>query len=528
MTTPAPDALRPSTPAIPLSAVAGRIGADMVPGDALSPTDPLVNGITHDSRAVRPGDVYAALSGANHHGADFVSDAVARGALAILTDASGRGRARASGVPVLIVDDTRRSLGAAASVVYGDPAASLAVLGITGTNGKTTTAYLLEAALRADGRRTGLIGTITTLIDGEPITSVRTTPEATDLHALLAVMLERGVDTVVMEVSSHALVLGRVDAIMFDVVGFTNLSQDHLDFHATMEDYFDAKASLFTRERARRGVSIIEGGADEGSWRRRLLERATIPMVAVVLGDGSVEGLKPSQIKRVHEKPLGEGQQADVVGVDGTFTVHTALIGRWNLENAVLAAVMAQVSGVQVEAATHGIHAVVGVPGRLQEVFASNHELGIRAFIDYAHTPDAVNEILTELRRAAAQGRRLIAVIGCGGDRDHGKRPLMGAAAARHADFVIVTDDNPRSESPGSIRDAVLAGARSATSQASIMDVGDRRRAIEAAVTLASPDGVIAVLGKGHETGQEVAGVIAPFDDRLVLQSILDSMTARP
>ena len=530
MTTSPAEILRPNSPAIRLASVVERIGSQVIAQHGADPESIMLTGITHDSRSVVPGDVYAALAGAHHHGADFMADVVSKGAVAVITDPAGADRAIASGLPTVVVGDVRKVLGNASAIVYGDPSRELTMFGITGTNGKTTTAYLLEAAMRSCRRAPGLIGTIETLINGSTIASVRTTPEATDLHALLAVMRERGVDTVIMEVSSHALVMGRVDGVMFDVVGFTNLSQDHLDFHRTMEAYFEAKASLFTPDRARSGVVML-GDRSALPWGHRLVDLATIPVVAVGSSGSGSESLTPEPgVPTATFGPIlasEDEQSTQLISDAGEFTVRTALLGSWNLENAVLAAVMAGQAGADVETAIAGIAAVTTIPGRLERVVSTTGSFGVRGFVDYAHTPDAVETVLSDLRVTAAEGRRLVAVIGCGGDRDQSKRSLMGAAAARHADFVIVTDDNPRSENAGSIREAVLAGARSGASEASIMDVGERRRAIEAAVTLASPDGVVAVLGKGHETGQEVAGVITPFDDRLVLQNALDAAATR-
>jgi UDP-N-acetylmuramoyl-L-alanyl-D-glutamate--2,6-diaminopimelate ligase len=457
--------------------------------------------------------VYVAFAGARFHGSEFIEQAMANGAVAVLTDEVGAAVADAVGLSCIVVPDVRQVLGAASSMIYGNPAESMTMVGITGTNGKTTTAYLLDAALRAAGRTTGLIGTITTTIDGESVASIRTTPEATDLFALLAVMKERGVDAVVMEVSSHALVMGRVNGVIFDSMGFTNLSQDHLDFHHTMENYLAAKALAFTPIHARQGVVLLLND-DSQSWSRSLMGLAQIPLT--VIRDTNVSGDGSDVTFRVN---AGGGNSATVKSTADEVEVVTQLAGSWNVLNAVLAQQLAVSVGVSADLAIAGISSVSSVPGRLEPVQV--RENPIEGFVDYAHTPDAVEQVVSELRSLAGTQRKLVVVIGCGGDRDAFKRPLMGAAAARWADVVVITDDNPRSEDPAIIRAAVMTGAASANASASLVNVADRQAAIQQAVDLAGPDGLVAVLGKGHETGQEVAGVVTPFDDRAALRRAL-------
>ena len=499
--------LRPTTSGVLLSEVAGAVSGDRRGADVQ------VSGITHDSRAVHDGDVYVAFAGARFHGSEFIEEAMANGAVAVLTDEVGAAVADAVGLSCIVVPDVRQVLGAASSMIYGNPAESMTMVGITGTNGKTTTAYLLDAALRAAGRTTGLIGTITTTIDGESVASIRTTPEATDLFALLAVMKERGVDAVVMEVSSHALVMGRVNGVIFDSMGFTNLSQDHLDFHHTMENYLAAKALAFTPIHARQGVVLLLND-DSQSWSRSLMGLAQIPLT--VIRDTNVSG-DGSDVKfRVN---AGGENSATVKSTAGEAEVVTQLAGSWNVLNAVLAQQLAVSVGVSADLAIAGISSVSSVPGRLEPVQV--RENPIEGFVDYAHTPDAVEQVVSELRSLAGTQRKLVVVIGCGGDRDAFKRPLMGAAAARWADVVVITDDNPRSEDPAIIRAAVMTGAASANASASLVNVADRQAAIQQAVDLAGPDGLVAVLGKGHETGQEVAGAVTPFDDRAALRRAL-------
>jgi UDP-N-acetylmuramoyl-L-alanyl-D-glutamate--2,6-diaminopimelate ligase len=467
-----------------------------------------VTGITHDSRDVRPGDLYAALAGANRHGAEFAGQVAAAGAAAVLTDPAGRAAALAAGLPVLVVDDPRAVLGVAAATVYGDPSARLEMIGITGTAGKTSTAYLVESGLRAAGQVTGLIGTVETRLGDLAVPSVRTTPEATDLQAMLAAAVERNVTAVVMEVSSHALAVGRVGGLRFAVGGYTNFGIDHLDFHDGVEDYFAAKAKLFD---GRSRVEVLN--YDEPAL-RPLRKPATITYSAA--GDRAAtwwaEEIRPSAF----------GQRFVACGPEGlTVPVGVALPGRHNVANALLALAALVATGVDANTAARGIADCAGVPGRLEQVAAPGDILGV---VDYAHKPDAIVAALAALRElASARGGRLICLIGAGGDRDRGKRPLMGAAAARGSDLVIVTDDNPRTEEPGSVRAAVRSGAEEAGSAAKIIEVAGRRAAIDESVRLAAPGDVIAVLGKGHEPGQEVNGQVLPFDDRIELAAALSA-----
>ena len=493
----------------PLASLVGLLGERViVVDDGLADVE--VTGITHDSRAVRPGDLYAALPGSQAHGAEFASAAASAGAVAALTDPAGAERCRAAGLAVLAVDLPRAVLGTAAAWVYGDPAADLLLIGVTGTNGKTTTAYLLEAGMRAAGRRTGLIGTIETRIGDEALPSARTTPEATDLQALFAVMRERGVDAVAMEVSSIALAMGRVDGTVFDLAAFTNFSQDHLDFHADMEDYFAAKASLFTPRRARRGVVDVDD-----AYGARLAREAGVPVTTVSpCGDpaadwraGAVDP-QPTGATGFHVSGPG-GVEADAL---------VRLPGRFNVDNALLAIAALATAGLDPAAAARGVADCTTVPGRMERVRCGQDFLAV---VDYAHTPDAVATLLAALRPAPPA--RLIAVLGCGGDRDRSKRPLMGEVAARAADLLVVTDDNPRSEDPAGIRAAVVAGARGVPTgdRGEVVEVADRREAIAVAVRAARAGDTVVVAGKGHEQGQEYADRTLPFDDRAVLRDLL-------
>ncbi|MFC8883968.1 UDP-N-acetylmuramoyl-L-alanyl-D-glutamate--2,6-diaminopimelate ligase [Streptomyces cinereoruber] len=503
-TPPRPERVRPT----PLGDLAAHLGIDP-PGDAE------VSGITHDSRAVRPGDVYAALPGARLHGADFVAQAAGLGAAAILTDPAGAERAAATGLPVLVVEDPRGRMGELAAEIYGRPGADLLKIGITGTSGKTTTAYLVEGGLRGAGRRTGLVGTVEMRIGDERVKSERTTPEATDLQALFAVMCERDVEAVAMEVSSHALVLGRVDGCVFDVAVFNNLSPEHMEFHSDMEDYFRAKAGLFTPERSRLGVVNLDD-----AYGRRLVEEAGVPVLTF-----SAEGRTDADW-RAEDLVLGSHDSTfTAVGPGGERIAATApLPGPFNVANTLAAIAVLAAAGLDPKAAAEGVAAVPGVPGRLERVDAGQPYLAV---VDYAHKTDAVESVLRSLREVT-EGR-LHVVIGCGGDRDTTKRGPMGAAAARLADTAVLTSDNPRSEDPLAILTAMLAGAAAvpAEERGEVLVLADRAAAIAAAVARARPGDTVLVAGKGHEQGQEIAGAVRPFDDREVLRAAILEQKAR-
>jgi UDP-N-acetylmuramoyl-L-alanyl-D-glutamate--2,6-diaminopimelate ligase len=496
-----------------LSARLGALGAALPL--VADPSTELITGVSHDSRAVQPGDVYAALPGARTHGARFAAVARDAGAVACLTDSEGAEEAHAAGLPTYVVDDPRAVLGPLAAWVYGDPASALTTIGVTGTNGKTTTAYLLEAGLRAAGRATGLIGTIETRIGDEAVPSVRTTPESTDLQALLAVMRERGVDAVAMEVSSHALAMGRVDGTTFDVAVFTNLSQDHLDFHPDLEAYFAAKATLFTPERARTAVVDVDD-----AYGVRLARLAVDEGLAVVTvspaGDASADW-------RVADlDSAGEGSTFTLFGPDDVVvTAGTSLPGAFNVDNAALAVVALVAAGIDAATAAAGVRACPGVPGRMERVVAGAPFL---ALVDYAHSPDSLQRLLDTARALVGAQGRVIVVVGAGGDRDPYKRNEMGAIAARGADAVVLTSDNPRSEDPLAILAALRAGADAVAGGASVDVQPDRRVAIGTAVRLARPGDVVVVAGKGHEQGQEIAGAVQPFDDRVVLRDAILSV----
>ena len=460
-----------------------------------------VTGVTHDSRAVRRGDLYAALPGRRTHGVEFAAAAAAGGAVAVLTDPVGRDGAVASGLPVLVVPDPRAVLGPVAARVYGDPSADLLVIGVTGTNGKTTTAYLLEAGLRAAGHRTGLVGTVETRVAETVVPNPRTTPEAPDLQALFAVMRERGVDAVAMEVSSHALALGRVAGTAFDVAVFTNLSQDHLDFHHDMAAYYAAKTRLFHPALSRTGVVNVDD-----AYGAALARTAPIPVTGV-----SPRGHAAAQWRVDGPVPSPDGSTFALLGPGGArIAAATLLPGAFNVENAALAIVALVVAGVPAELAAAGVGSCPGVPGRMEQIVAGQPFLAV---VDYAHTPEAVTTLLATLR-PLTRGR-ILAVLGCGGDRDRAKRPLMGAALAAGADIAVLTSDNPRSEDPQEILAEMAAGAPAA------VVIEDRAAAIGYVVEQARPGDTVVIAGKGHEQGQEYAEHTVPFDDREVLRAAL-------
>ncbi|WP_148574747.1 UDP-N-acetylmuramoyl-L-alanyl-D-glutamate--2,6-diaminopimelate ligase [Nocardioides caldifontis] len=493
-------------PRTPLRSLAATVGAD-----ATALADAEVTGLTLDSRAVQPGDLYVASPGATTHGARFAGQAVDAGAVAVLTDADGADRCRGAGVavPVLVVPRPRSVLGALAAQVYGAPAASLRLLGVTGTQGKTTTTRLAEAALQAAGRRAAVVGTVGTRVDGVDVHSALTTPEAPELHALFAVMREREVEACAMEVSSHALVMGRVDGVVFDLAAFTNLGRDHLDFHADVEEYFAAKAELFTPARARRALVNVDD-----PYGRILAERALVPTTTFSTTGRDADWLA------LDVAPTATGSEFTVRGPDGEHRTEVTLPGEFNVANALCAVAGLAELGYPVEEVTAALGRIPGVPGRLEPVEAGQPFLAV---VDYAHKPDAVEAVLTSLRGRTAG--RLVIVIGAGGDRDRGKRPLMGEIAARLADVLVVTDDNPRTEEPAAIRAELLAGARDGTAE--VHEVGGRRDAIRFAVSLATEGDTLVVAGKGHETGQEVQGVVHPFDDRVVLREAIEELVAR-
>jgi UDP-N-acetylmuramoyl-L-alanyl-D-glutamate--2,6-diaminopimelate ligase len=503
-------ALRPDrVPPVSLAAIADRTGAHVEPAGATVD----VTGATVDSRDVRPGDLFGAMPGYSSHGATFAPAAAAAGAAAILTDDIGAKLAAPTGLPIVVVDDPRHALGLASAEVYGDPSRAMTLVGVTGTNGKTTTTYFIDAALRRSQRATGLLGTIEMRVGAETTPAVRTTVEAPLFQALLARMVEAGVGAATVEVSSHALALGRVAGARFAVAVFTNLQWDHLDFHPTMEDYFQAKASLFTPELSERGVVCVD---DE--WGVRLAAEATIPVVRVAT---RVEaGDADWTVRDVRLADDGIGSAFTLNGPDGArLEAASPLPAHINVSNAAAAIVAAVEAGVPPDEAIAGVAAAPGVPGRMQRVLERDASTPL-AIVDYAHTPDALERVLVGARSVTPG--RIISVFGAGGDRDTAKRAGFGSVAAARADVVIVTDDNPRSEDPAAIRQAILAGLREARpGMRDVHEIAPREEAIRAALAMAAPEDTIVLSGKGHEDYQEIDGVKHHFSDPEQLEAAL-------
>ncbi|MDO4908731.1 MAG: UDP-N-acetylmuramoyl-L-alanyl-D-glutamate--2,6-diaminopimelate ligase [Corynebacterium sp.] len=463
------------------------------------------NHISLNAAESREGGIFAALPGTRTHGAKFAADSAAS---AILTDDAGLAHLESDHRPVLVAEDVRAVLGPISSLVFGEPSKKLNIIGITGTSGKTTTTYLLEAICRSMGYHTGLIGTTGTRINGEPLETALTTPEAPKLQELFATMVERGVTHVVMEVSSHAIALGRVAGTDFNVRGFTNLSQDHLDFHHSMEEYFEVKASFF--EEADPATCVV---TTDDEWGKKLAARTG----AHTVGEGG-------EFEETGIETHRDGSQVFTFRRgDVSWHVGLDLPGRFNVQNAALALACVAVDGMPLSNAVNAI-AHVKAPGRLERIDVGQDFLAV---VDYAHKPAAVKAVLEALRGEISG--RLGIVLGAGGDRDHGKRPIMGAAAVYGADCVIITDDNPRSEDPADIRAQVLSGATRALIELSmksdrkveVMECGDRAEAIRKAVAWARPGDAIVIAGKGHETGQQIGDTKIHFDDREELRAAL-------
>lgn len=472
-------------------------------GASLHGNNVTITGITHVDSEVEAGDLFLAIPGAQVHGATFVETAIKRGAVAVLTDEAGL--AHCAGIPALVVKDVRTAGALLAASLYKYPTRDLVSIGITGTNGKTTVSTLLYQIFEAVGRETGLIGTVETRIGNEVVKSSRTTPEATELQALAAVMRERHMRHLVMEVSSHAISLKRMKGSHFSIAAFTNLSQDHLDFHRDMDSYFAAKAELFTSEYAEQAFINIDS-----SYGLRLANEAKIVVKTIsrVNRDATWHFVETHNVSR--------GVEFSIRGSGGILIEsRTRLFGGYNLDNLLLAVAIAVECGIDPIELAAIIPALTGAPGRLESV-----SLGQRytALVDYAHSPDAVSNVLAAAREFTSG--KIIAVLGCGGDRDATKRPLMGAALVQGADIAIFTSDNPRSEAPSEILSQMTS---SLTFNAPSQVIEDRGEAIRAAVALANDGDTVLVLGKGHETGQEVAGVVTPFDDRIALAQAIEA-----
>ena len=512
---PLPEPARPRRPHGAAAAeIAAAIGAAPPAGELAALR---LTGVTLDSRCVAPGDLWCALPGASAHGAQFASQAASLGAALALTDPAGRERCEDAGLPTLVVPDPRAATATAAAIVQGRPAERLATIGVTGTNGKTSITTAVTRTLLALDVPAGVVGTSgTSYRDARgadhAIATVRTTPDAPELHGILARMAEDGVAVASMEVSSHALVLHRADEVVVDVACFTNLTQDHLDFHGTMEEYYRAKRRLFTPDHARRGIVCVD---DE--WGRRLAREATVPVTTYA----SLPDVEADH-RVVATRTEGYGSTLTVAGPEGERILHAALPGRHYVANTLAAELVLAAIGHHGPEVTHALATEGIVPGRMELVA----DAPVRGIVDYSHTPDALEQALTTLR-AVPGTRRLLVVMGAGGDRDRTKRPRMGEVAARLADVVIVTDDNPRSEDPAAIRAEVLAGIPE-TTNAQVHETDGRGDAIALAASLADVSDTILVAGKGAETGQQIGGIVHPFDDRLRLRDALDATGTAP
>ncbi|MDO4888329.1 MAG: UDP-N-acetylmuramoyl-L-alanyl-D-glutamate--2,6-diaminopimelate ligase [Actinomycetaceae bacterium] len=477
-------------------------------------SDACVRSVTADSRSVSKGDLFVAVNGEHVHGATFASAAIEAGASAIMTDEPGVDllpETLSSTVPLLVVDDPAASLGAVAAEVLGNPARDIRAYGITGTNGKTTTAYMLESILTGLGRQVGLIGTVEIRLAGTRIPARLTTPMPDEFHSYLAFHRAGGGSDLVMEASSHALAQGRADPLVYEVAGFTNLTQDHLDFHSTMEEYYAAKASLFTAERCRNAVVTVD---DE--WGGRLLAQAAASV------PGRVAALAvTSRLADLPDAVVGwQVSDIDASGFTMTCTdgrslrTSTSLPGEFNVANAALAIAMALTSGVSVEALGEAMPDGINptVPGRM-EVLADRP----RVVVDFAHNTEALVNAMRALR-PSTEGR-LVVLTGAAGSRDAGKRPSMGRAVAEYGDVVYITDDDPHDEDPATIRSQVLEGTRGFDTP--VVEIGDRRQAIAECIRKARDEDTILLAGRGHETIQEVAGVPLELDDRVEAERAL-------
>ncbi len=464
-----------------------------------------VSGVQHDSRQVVDGDLFVAVAGQSHDGARFVDDALARGAVAVMAE-----RPIECGVPQLIVDDARVGLSRAAELVYGSPTSRLHTIGITGTNGKTTTAYLLKQAIEGNAGTAALIGTTGLFVGSTEIAATHTTPEGDDLSRFAQQALAAGATHLVLEVSSHGLAMRRVDAVDLEVAAFTNLSRDHLDFHETLEEYGDAKARLFTELRPKRAVVYIDD-----PFGAQIASRATMPVVRC-----SQRPETGAEIVATKWSATRDGIDAAVQTPSGSIRLRSPMLGEHNLENLLVALGCVHALGMDTNAAIEAWRSAPASPGRLERVV---HPRDVAVLVDYAHTPDALRRVLDAMR--AITPGRLLVVFGAGGDRDRGKRPEMGRVAAEKADLCVITSDNPRNENPQDIVDEVDAGARDAgmprlepedlaATNRGYCCLLDRRDAIRVAIRSARDGDTVLLAGKGHETYQIIGDKRLPFDDR--------------
>ena len=477
-----------------------RVIAALAPTDVVQRAPVEISDLAYDTHAVGTGALFFCVPGERHDGHGFAREAVDRGATALVVE-----RPLELDVPQLIVPDARGAMAQAAVAFFGDPTAELEVAGVTGTNGKTTTAFLLFSILAAAGRRPGLLGTIESRIGGDPRPAIRTTPEAIDLQRAFREMLAAGDRSCALEATSHGAQLGRLDSVRFAALAFTNLTQDHLDFHGTFERYFDAKRRLFVE--GERPPAAVNVGDEHG---RRLAEelRALGHEPLLTFGFAHDADVRPEQLEL---DAAGAGFRA--AGIE----LRTRLRGRFNVENVLAAVTVSRLLGLADEAIASGVGQLQGVPGRFESVDAGQP---FTVVVDYSHKPDALENVLRTARELARN--RVICVFGCGGDRDRGKRPLMGRIATELADVAIVTSDNPRSEDPDAIIAEVLDGTLGARGVTEVER--DRAVAIQRAIGLAEDGDVIVIAGKGHEQGQEFSDRTIPFDDREVAREALQAV----
>ena len=471
-----------------------RVIAALAPTDVVLRAPVEISDLAYDTRAAGPGALFFCVPGERYDGHAFARDAVDRGAAALVVE-----RVLELDVSQLVVPDARRAMSQAAVLFFEDPTRELEVAGVTGTNGKTTTTFLLHSILASAGRRPGLLGTIESRIGGERRPAIRTTPEAIDLQRVFRQMLDSGDRSCALEATSHGSELGRLDGVRFAALAFTNLGQEHLDFHGTFERYFEAKRRLFVE--GDRPPAAVNVGDAHG---RRLVEdlRGLGHEPLLTFGFADEADIRPEQLELD-----GGGARLRAGGIE----LRTKLRGRFNVENVLAAVAVARLLGLTTEAIAAGVEALEGVPGRFEAIDAGQP---FAVIVDYSHKPDALENVLRTARELA--GNRVICVFGCGGDRDRGKRPMMGRIAAERSDVAIVTSDNPRSEDPGAIIAEVVAGAG-----AKLEVEPDRAAAIERAIGIAREGDVVVIAGKGHEQGQEFADRTIPFDDREVARQAL-------
>jgi UDP-N-acetylmuramoyl-L-alanyl-D-glutamate--2,6-diaminopimelate ligase len=463
-----------------------------------------ISGISINAQSIKPGDLFIALSGAKTHGLNYVSEAIANGAVAVLSDKEDH-----ISIPLFVSANARQLVGKISAWYYEEPFSKLMAIGVTGTNGKTTTVNLLKQMWQLSGKTTGVIGTIGTEIDKSNYSGVRTTPEASELQAIAALMLQKNVTHLAMEVSSHALMQERVSGAHFKIAGFTNLTQDHLDFHESMENYFAAKARLFNDELSECAVINIDD-----KYGMKLFESNQGKAISVSRKNTS------GQWQFINAMHKNDGFDVEITNDQNQLiSAHFPLLGEHNLDNLILAIAIAAKSGLTISEITSAIPKLHSVAGRLEQL---NLGQDFNALVDYAHTPDAVERVLS-----AAKGfttGKVIAILGCGGDRDKSKRPLMGAALKNGSDIAIFTSDNPRSESPDQILREMIGNLNISSPDSVILD---RREAIKYAVSMANSGDSILLLGKGHESGQEINGVITPFNDVEELSDAISKVIAK-